>query len=83
VIALLRGGVVEVSRSKVGRCQIDGQEVTFEEAFDRDFEVESERGGVERWKYGKDLMFVCRENMAVPFVGEKQLNVSPTVAARR
>jgi hypothetical protein len=76
VIALLRGGVVEVSRSMVGRCQIDGQELTFEEAFDRDFEVEVERGG-------KDLMFVCRENMVVPFVGEKQLNVSPTVAARR
>ena len=30
-----------------GICQIDDQELTFEEAFDRDFEVEVQRGGVE------------------------------------
>lgn len=35
------------------------------------------------FRLGLGLMFRSREILAVPFVGDKQLNVSPTVTARR
>jgi hypothetical protein len=56
--------------------------VTIEEAFDRDSKSKYEGGG--RVSKGCGALFAgSRKHEVVPFAGEEQLNVSPTVAAAR
>jgi len=68
------------------RSQGQGQELTIEDACDRELDVGDQ--GTLKWKsevnMKEDLcLFAVERGMVVPFVGEEQLNVSPTVAARR